>query len=334
MAWPDFSLTDLYTAIIAKLNSGFTSASKLFRDQTTGDLTHQIRYSSANKRLEYWTGSAWAALDFTGVAAGSAATATTASSASAIAGYSVGNASGNIPVSNGTVCTNLNAEKIGGLTAAQIQAGSVNWDTVAGGGLKNTSGVLSVNTTGAVALSGDNVTVQVDNSTIKVNGSNQLYAETYVPDQYVASSTGAQVNQDLYILPADGGASVENVALNTLGTTYTRMIEFACPVGGTLYSSFSLTNSTAALGHKAYAKIHVNGVAVGTEHIVSTNATITKSDSSITVAAGDRIQIYAKSVDGSSPAWVVVSNWALKSSSAYIPVTLMYVHTEGSLSYE
>jgi len=68
MAWPDLAITDLYTAIITKINSGFTSVSKLFKDQTTGDFADQIRYSSSAKRLEYWSGTAWVALDISATA--------------------------------------------------------------------------------------------------------------------------------------------------------------------------------------------------------------------------------------------------------------------------
>lgn len=332
MAWPDFSLTDLYTSIITKLNTGFTNASKLFRDQASGDLTNQIRYSSSNKRLEYWTGSAWAALDFTGVAAGTAATATSATSASSISGYSVGNASGNIPVSNGVVCTNLNAEKIGGLTAAQIQAGSVNWDTVAGAGLANSSGVLSVNTSGAISKSGDNVVLLYDNLTIKMNGSNQIYAEVPSQPTYAASDTGTQVNPTIFTVDlrseyVEGQgtvywrASANDIPLTTPADTWTKMVEYMCPYGGTLYSSFALTNLGTSQA-SSYGKIYVNGVAVGTEH--STGTTGTKADSSIAISQGDLIQLFAKSGASTS---VEVKSWALKSNSAKIPLTLMYAYS-------
>lgn len=81
-----------------------------------------------------------------------------------------------------------------------------------------------------------------------LNGSNQLYAETYTPPQYVASSSGAQVNQDIFSLlgPGVSGASYDDaytthdVVLVTTSSTYKKMIEFSCPIGGTLYSSFML----------------------------------------------------------------------------------------------
>ncbi len=88
MAFADFSLTDLYTSIVTKLNAQLTTVGKLFKDQTTGDYVDQIRYNSSTKRLEYWTGSAWAQLDISlatiaavtsaGSCTGNAATATNA----------------------------------------------------------------------------------------------------------------------------------------------------------------------------------------------------------------------------------------------------------------
>lgn len=66
MAWPDLSLTDSYSAILTKINTGFTNVGKLFRDQATGDFTNQVRYNSTQKRFESWTGSTWQALDLSG----------------------------------------------------------------------------------------------------------------------------------------------------------------------------------------------------------------------------------------------------------------------------
>lgn len=63
MAFGNLSLTDAYTAIITKLNTQLIAVASLFRDQTTGDFTNQLRYSSANSRFEYWNGSAWAELN-------------------------------------------------------------------------------------------------------------------------------------------------------------------------------------------------------------------------------------------------------------------------------
>lgn len=63
MAFADFSLTTVYTAIITAINSQLTAVASLFKDQTTGDFVGQVRISSANKRLESWNGTAWVAID-------------------------------------------------------------------------------------------------------------------------------------------------------------------------------------------------------------------------------------------------------------------------------
>jgi hypothetical protein len=84
MAFADFSVNDLYTAIVSKLNTQLTAVGKLFKDQTTGDFTDQVRYNSSTKMLERWIGSVWGALDLSATtianatAAGTATTATNA----------------------------------------------------------------------------------------------------------------------------------------------------------------------------------------------------------------------------------------------------------------
>lgn len=95
MAWPNFSVTTAYATLISGINTAFQTVGKLFKDQTTGDYVDQIRYSSSNKRLEYWNGSAWVALDVSSTAitnATNATNATTAASANAIADGAVSTA--------------------------------------------------------------------------------------------------------------------------------------------------------------------------------------------------------------------------------------------------
>ncbi|MBC7964085.1 MAG: hypothetical protein H7Y05_14220, partial [Steroidobacteraceae bacterium] len=62
MAFGNFSLTTAKSTLITMLNTQLTAVGKLFKDQTIGDFVDQVRYNSALKRKEYWTGSAWAAL--------------------------------------------------------------------------------------------------------------------------------------------------------------------------------------------------------------------------------------------------------------------------------
>lgn len=63
MAFANFSITTVYTAIITALNTQLTAVASLFTDQTTGDFVGQKRISSSGKRIESWSGSAWVAVD-------------------------------------------------------------------------------------------------------------------------------------------------------------------------------------------------------------------------------------------------------------------------------
>ena len=147
MAWPNFSVTDGYAALVAGINTAFQSVGKLFKDQTTGDFTDQVRYNSSLGRLEYWTGSAWAALPMGGTAAG---TANTLATARTIGGVSFnGSANINLPGVNtaGNQNTSGNAA-----TASALQTirniggvpfngtGDINLPGVNTAGYQNTSG--------------------------------------------------------------------------------------------------------------------------------------------------------------------------------------------------
>lgn len=96
MAWPNFSLTDLYTALITNLNSRLQETGKLFNGVTTtgAEFTDQVRYNSSTKKLETWNGSAWVALDMsgTGIAAASVASGTVTAN---LTGNVTGNVTGN-----------------------------------------------------------------------------------------------------------------------------------------------------------------------------------------------------------------------------------------------
>jgi len=81
MALGNFSLTTVYTTFITMINAQLIALGNMFRDQTTGDIANQVRYSSANKRFEYWTGSAWAALDISSTGITTATNATNATTA-------------------------------------------------------------------------------------------------------------------------------------------------------------------------------------------------------------------------------------------------------------
>lgn len=70
MEWPNLTIGGNYITLLqTTINDAINGCAKMFKNQTTGDFVDQIRYNSALKRLEYWTGSAWAALDMAGTTA-------------------------------------------------------------------------------------------------------------------------------------------------------------------------------------------------------------------------------------------------------------------------
>ena len=92
------------------LNTQLTSVASWFKDQTSGDFTGQIRYSSSNKRIESWNGSAWVALDISLTAVAAAAIAAGTVTAT-FAGNLTGNVTGNVTGSSGT-CTAYTAADV------------------------------------------------------------------------------------------------------------------------------------------------------------------------------------------------------------------------------
>lgn len=103
MAFANFSITTVYATLISMLNTQLTAVGKLFKDQATGDFTDQIRYNSAGKRLEYWNGSAWAALDVSLSAIAAAAIAS-----GTVTANLTGNVTGNVTGSSGSCTGNAN----------------------------------------------------------------------------------------------------------------------------------------------------------------------------------------------------------------------------------
>jgi hypothetical protein len=72
--------------------------------------TGDVYYNTTENKLKYWTGSTW---DYW------------SQNADTLDGYHAGNASGNIPISNGTVNTNLNADTVDGFDTSQTPAPNV-----------------------------------------------------------------------------------------------------------------------------------------------------------------------------------------------------------------
>lgn len=57
-----FSMGTLYSQYPSLMNSNFGALATLCKDQPTGDMLNQIRYSSGSSKLEYWNSSAWVTL--------------------------------------------------------------------------------------------------------------------------------------------------------------------------------------------------------------------------------------------------------------------------------
>ena len=216
MAWPDFALTDLYTAIITKLNTGFTNVGKLFLDQTTGDYTNQIRYSTANKRLEYWTGSAWAALD---VSSSTIANATASTNATNHIAAATGAEHGATNASTANMIVRRDGS--GNFSAGAITANLTG--NVAGNVTGNLTGNVTGNVTGDVTGTASNAT--------KLN--NQL-ASYYQPAASAITTSNISAQSVNYATSAGNGLKA---------WTY-----FNGVLGASVFSSYGVTVSRIAFG--------------------------------------------------------------------------------------
>ena len=143
-------ITDAYASVLQSIRDLAKDLALCLDNTGTQNIpTNAIRWSSANSRFEKYNGSAWAAL--TGQYAIDVAT---------VGGKTVGNASGNVPLSNGTLNTNLNAQMVGGAQVSSIvnYLGSVDnsaLNTATGNGFYTvgysgySSGLLAFNTQGS-----------------------------------------------------------------------------------------------------------------------------------------------------------------------------------------
>jgi hypothetical protein len=99
---------DLYTAILTSIRNMFADlVIGVIQAGSTNVPTGAISWSNANKRWEKWSGTAWSELV-------AKASDKYDINVDRVDGYDVGNANGNIPLSNGTVNTNLNADYLRG----------------------------------------------------------------------------------------------------------------------------------------------------------------------------------------------------------------------------
>lgn len=83
---------------------------------------------------------------------------------------------------------------------------------------------------------------------------------------------------------------------DTNGANYTKLKEITLNNGGIITVSFDHKAVFVSGSHNAYARIYKNGTAAGTER--ATSSTYTTYTENLTVATGDKIQIYAHGTQG------------------------------------
>lgn len=114
-----------------------------------------IRFSSANKRFEKWNGTSWGELI-------AKASDKYDINVDRVDGYDAGNGNGQIPVSNGTVNTNLNADLLDGqhgnyyATASAVASAQSTADSA-----NNAAATANSNASGRVSKSGDTMSGQL-----------------------------------------------------------------------------------------------------------------------------------------------------------------------------
>ena len=239
--------------------------------------------------------------------------------ANSLNGYTVGNASGNIPVSNGTVNVNLNADMLDGMQASAFATtadlnnitGYDGWD------LKSSSG-----DGGQTVASGDAVVFSGSNG---ISTSRSSATLTISPDYGSQAGTIAQGNTSIIVNTtgnlSGGGTGTAGGGLNlTLDTvasptfsSFTLSSPLAVPSGGTgagtftqygvLYgnaaSAFGVTgagtDNQVLIAHTGFAPTWENA-APGTPH-----ALLSATHSDTTVAAVQRGDLITG--QGASPTW-------------------------------
>lgn len=218
-----------------------------------------------------WSGTAWAP-----AAVGDAST---------VSGYAVGNASGQVPLSNGTLNTNLNADMVDGLHAASF--------LLAAGGtateLYNTGWWRSIGATGWYNQTYAGGLYMTDTSWIRTYGSKGFYVQggslavdgsvgigTTAPASalHVSAATG---NAILTLGPSAGsgsgsisfvGANAGTLTTSILGTSWTGGMELNAP-GGFSISSTGIINPAGGSG-----LLQVNGnIAVGNGYVTASPPT-------------------------------------------------------------
>lgn len=106
--------------------------------------------------------------------------------------------------------------------------------------------------------------------------------------------TGAKVDS---VGTGAGILSAANTNRSSTSTSYVKVKEILCPVGGDYTVDFGIyTNNPAA---PAFGRIYINGLAVGTERSTTSTGVVTFSES-IAVSSGDLVQLYYHSSGGNA----------------------------------
>ncbi|SPA17265.1 tail fiber domain-containing protein [Cupriavidus taiwanensis] len=166
-------LTDDYAAVLQEIRDNYSAGSQWF---ALGDplnlVAGVIRWNDGQSRIEKWSGTAWVQL-----------AARYGIDVQSLQGLVPGNASGQIPISNGTLCTNLNAEKLGGQSSAYYgTAAAVSAADAKAQSALDMANSASANVSSKVAKAGDTMT-----GSLTLSGSGTLSAAfimkagTYAP---------------------------------------------------------------------------------------------------------------------------------------------------------
>ena len=160
----------------------------------------------------------------------------------------------------------------------------------------------------ASLLTSTKMTQLYDNITAQANG------DTGAPKQQTNGIADDAVTAAKIKGPAAGTSYVTGSSCSSSSTTSITALkikEIIVPFAGSIGCTFSLKGLSSST--PVYARVYKNGTAAGTLRSVSSTSYSDFSESSITVAAGDLLQIYAyiTPVSGNT---AVVRNFILTSS--------------------
>ena len=119
--------------------------------------------------------------------------------------------------------------------------------------------------------------------------------------------------------PAVTGSNIimqANTERTNAYTSYTKIKEIRITVNGTYSIYFELRSNAG--GFVVYAKIYVNGVAVGTERS-STSTSYAGFSEDISISAGDLVQLYYYSPS----AQPVIRNFRVRENAPIFPIVLL-----------